>query len=990
MKTALYENPLDGQWQWFPVSDELVVDERWGRILGLDCGPDCRLSRAGWLSRMHPEDEAALAQSLNEVADQRRENVEFELRCRHGDGHWIWLLLNARTAVDGADGNVVVNGVVQDITSRKQKEAMLREEHFFLGRTEQVTGVGTWQIDLVNQRVAWSEETCRIHGRRPGFRLTFDEAVNYFSPSAQQAFRACVDQAVDSGETLDIELPLNRADGKRIMVRWIGAVEYHDSKAFRLSGAVQDVTERTSRLLDEASDSNFELERANERLSLATSSGGIGIWDLDVHTGKIVWDAQMFALYDLEALPGEPIDAERWLSFLHEEDRPLLRNSWRDEDCGHDANEIYFRIFTSDGTTREICATVRVIRHADGRILRMVGTNQDVTEARHLAREIARQHEILQVTLNSIGDGVITTDMTSHVLWMNPVAEAMVGWTSEHARGRPLSEVFNIVDGDTQQVVPDPVRLCLDENRIVGPDGHSLLISRGAGECWIEDSVAPIRNSEGDLYGAILVFRDVTQQRFIESEMTWRATHDALTGLVNRGEFESILNRLHAGAVKTGSTHALLFIDLDQFKIVNDSCGHSAGDQLLKEVSRMLVHCVRADDIVARLGGDEFAVILEQCDTDRAQLMARQICKLMDEYRYTHEGQRYRIGASIGLVSVGSDWLDISAIIRAADTACYAAKEAGRNRVHVWCENDSSVLLRRVQTSWATRLESALDDDGFELYAQRIDAIDSLPTARRSGSVTHSTREQPARANAEILLRLKSEGELPILPGAFMPAAERFNLVNRIDQWVMERVIGWLQKRADFREIGTLWVNLSGQSFSDLRFQQDTLERLKSAGRELCESLCFEITETAAVRNLADAAGFISDLRDLGIRIALDDFGAGASSFGYLKSLPVDYLKIDGQFVRDLQEDRLDAAAVRCFAEVARIMGIQTVAEFVETPEVLDRLQEIGVDFAQGWLLHRPVPIAELFATTELKHKPGVKAPANECLRERTVSVALE
>ncbi len=990
MNSVPLQNPLDGQWRWYPVSDQLIVDERWGQIQGLGVGTDHCLSRVDWMSQMHPEDEAALGERLFELSCQNREHVEFELRCRHGDGHWIWLLLRARSVMDEADGSCVIDGVVQDITDCKQKEAMLREDLFFLGRSEQVTGVGTWQIDLVDQRVTWSEETCRIHGKRPGFKLTFDDAVDYFSPSAQQAFRACVDQSVKSGEPLDIELPINRADGKRIMVRCIGAVEYHNNDPLRLSGAIQDVTERTSRLLDEVSQSNFELERANERLSLATSSGGIGIWDLDVASGEIVWDAKMLALYGEQGSAGESMDAERWLEYLHTEDRQLLRDSWLDVACSDDMEEMYFRIITADGRTREIYATVRVIRDCDAHALRMVGTNQDVTEGRQLAREIARQHEILEVTLHSIGDGVITTDMFSNVLWLNPVAEKMVGWTSELARGRRLGDVFNIVDEDTRQVVPDPVRMCLDENRIVGLDGHTLLISRSGEECWIEDSVAPISNSEGDLYGAVLVFRDVTEQRAIQSEMSWRATHDALTGLVNRAEFESILRRLHKGAVKSGSTHALLFIDLDQFKIVNDSCGHSAGDQLLKEVSRMLAHTVRADDIVARLGGDEFAVILEHCDTDQAHTMARQICKLMDEYRFSHAGQRFRIGTSIGLVPVGSGWLDISAIIRAADTACYAAKEAGRNRVHVWCENDSSMLLRKMQTSWATRLESALDDDGFELYAQRIDAINPLPTARRSCSINHSSPCAPGTGNAEILLRLKDDGEMPILPGAFMPSAERFNLVNRIDQWVLAHVIDWLQKRSDFQEVGTLWVNLSGQSFSDVRFQRDTLERLRSAGRELCESLCFEITETAAVRNLSDAANFINDLRDLGVRIALDDFGAGASSFGYLKSLPVDYLKIDGQFVRDLQEDRLDAAAVRCFAEVARIMGIRTVAEFVETPEVLERLQEIGIDFAQGWLLHRPVPIGELFVNPEQTLETEVTVTTQEGRRRWSATTAQE
>jgi len=602
--------------------------------------------------------------------------------------------------------------------------------------------------------------------------------------------------------------------------------------------------------------------------------------------------------------------------------------------------------------------TAKVIRNGEGRALRLVGTNIDVTDRERASAELAAQHELLEVTLRSIGDGVITTNKSGDVVWLNPVAEQLVGWPAHEARGRPLREVFNILhahqdlnvaDGDT----PNSTDLRTQPEH---SSEYTTLISREGKARWIEDSVAPIRNDRGDTHGAVLVFRDVTRQREIARQMTWRATHDDLTGLFNRVEFETKLQALHDSCLESGGEHAVLFIDLDQFKVVNDSCGHAAGDHLLQRVARMLEQTVRSDDVLVRLGGDEFAVMMFNCSSERAERMAQLICDRLDEFRFVFQSQRFRISASIGLVPVTRNWCDVTEIIKAADTACYDAKEAGRNRVCIWSDTNEELRARRALTRWASRIEEALDEDAFELYAQRIEALDSLPADLSQ----LSQRAGGDNAHAEILLRMKLGDNAQIQPGAFIPAAERFNLMSRIDQWVLGKVIEWFSDHEGQINIGTLWINLSGQSMDDQNFQRDTLHKLERAGRALCQSLCFEITETAAVANPGQAARFINELRSLGIRVALDDFGAGASSFGYLKSLPVDYLKIDGQFIRDLIDDPLDAAAVRCFNEVAGVMGLKTVAEFVETPEVLERLKTIGIDYAQGFLLDSPAPIEKL------------------------------
>jgi diguanylate cyclase (GGDEF)-like protein/PAS domain S-box-containing protein len=590
---------------------------------------------------------------------------------------------------------------------------------------------------------------------------------------------------------------------------------------------------------------------------------------------------------------------------------------------------------------------VRAVGNAEfenGKPVRLLGAFQDITQRRALHAELAEQHELLRVTLHSIGDAVITTDRNGVVTWLNPVAERMTGWLNAEACGHAVGQVFHIVNEETRAPTENPVATCLQQGKVAGLANHTVLISRHGEEFGIEDSASPIRNEAGEILGVVLVFHDVTEQRRLSGEMTYRATHDALTGLVNRAEFETRLRRVLNKAHEDRSEHALMYIDLDQFKLVNDACGHSVGDQLLQQVPKLLGESVRLRDTLARLGGDEFAVILEHCSAEQAQRVAHQICERMDDFRFVHDGKRFRIGASIGLVPVDHRWGTAAALMQAADTSCYAAKEAGRNRVHAWFDTDQAMRVRHGEMQWTSRIEQALDEDRFELHAQRITSL----TGRDSG------------LHAEVLLRMRDADGALIMPGAFLPAAERFRLASRVDRWVLKHVIDCLKQRGALAGVSNLSLNLSGQSIGDRAFHRQALEVLSDAGDAVCRCLCLEITETVAVTHMADAALFVEQVRALGIRVALDDFGAGASSFGYLKSLPVDFIKIDGQFIRDVVDDPLDEAAVRCFVDVARVVGVRTVAEFVDRPAVLERVRDIGIDFAQGDLVHEPEPLDAL------------------------------
>jgi diguanylate cyclase (GGDEF)-like protein len=471
--------------------------------------------------------------------------------------------------------------------------------------------------------------------------------------------------------------------------------------------------------------------------------------------------------------------------------------------------------------------------------------------------------------------------------------------------------------------------------RIIRPDGQVR---------HIQVMAKVTRDADGKAVRLTGVNWDVTRQQELALELRHRASHDALTGLYNRAEFDARLRQALNEAQSLGATHALMYIDLDQFKLVNDACGHPVGDELLQEVTALFRRTVRGSDLLARLGGDEFAVILRDCPVEQALRAAQQICECMEEFRFMHGGRRFRVGASIGLVPIDGRWASTAAILQAADTACYSAKEAGRNRPHVWSESDTATRLRQGHMQWAARVEQALDENRYQLFAQRI-----VPIAHTDD-----------RLHAEVLIRMVDEDGKLAPPGAFLQAAERFHLASRLDRWVLRHVLAWLRQQRNLDAIATIGVNLSGQSISDAAFHRKALEMLANENPLIVSRLCFEVTETAAVTNLDDASRFMRQLRDLGARFALDDFGAGASSFGYLKSLPIDYLKIDGQFVQDVLIDPLDEVTVKCFVEVARVLGVRTVAEFVDSRAVLEHLGQLGVDYAQGYLIHAPAPIITL------------------------------
>jgi diguanylate cyclase (GGDEF)-like protein/PAS domain S-box-containing protein len=583
---------------------------------------------------------------------------------------------------------------------------------------------------------------------------------------------------------------------------------------------------------------------------------------------------------------------------------------------------------------------------------KLLGQRQAFASALQLEKERA------QVTLASIGDGVIATDREGLVAYMNPAAEHLTHWVAEQAHGVPLASLFSLRDENAEH---EPFVLI---EQILGGDlsaasEHSKVLQRLDGSTVAVTLVGSPIHSRGTISGAVLVLHDMTQERQYIANLSWQATHDALTGLANRREFELRLEQALDHVVRQQGRCSLMFLDLDQFKLVNDTCGHAAGDELLRHICALLQSCLRESDTLARLGGDEFGILLEGCAEEMVEKIAENLRQTVQNLHFVWRGRPFVTTVSIGLVHINLGPMTLEASLRAADMACYMAKEKGRNRVQVYHADDSEVSLRFGEMAWVQRLHLALEENRFCLYAQEIAAL--RPADEHVGG------------HIEILLRLHDESGRMILPEAFIPAAERYGLMTALDRWVVQNVFKVIQQCMRDGAQGPLAIcaiNLSGISIGDDEFLEYLHEQFARYAIPP-ELICFEITETIAIANLGSAIRFINELKGLGCYFSLDDFCAGMSSFAYLKHLPVDFLKIDGSFVKDMLDDPVNRAMVEVINHIGHVMGKRTIAEFVETPLIEQALLEIGVDYAQGYLIERPQP----FTSNSLQRRQARPTP---------------
>jgi diguanylate cyclase (GGDEF)-like protein/PAS domain S-box-containing protein len=636
---------------------------------------------------------------------------------------------------------------------------------------------------------------------------------------------------------------------------------------------------------------------------------------------------------------------------VHPSDLPRVKDAEMDRGIGGSMFlGIDYRIICGDGEVRWVYDYTVALKDAGGEVSHFAGYLLDITERKHSEFELEQSRERAQVTLHSIADAVITTDVNGQIEYLNPKAEEITGWEAAIARGLPLGRVLCLFDKGSQELLVEPVRQCLQSGKTVKSAGDNIFKRHDGREFAVQYSASPILLDPGVPLGAILVFHDVTETRNMERKISYQATHDALTGLMNRSEFEARLGLAVDSARELGEDHVLCYMDLDQLKIINDTCSHEAGDALLRKVTEQLQGCLRESDIIARLGGDEFGVLLKHCTLEDAAELAGNMLAGIHALRFTSCGRTFEIAASIGLTSINARSETVTSLMSEADLACYASKDMGGNRYHIYQPGDQVLAKRHEEMQWVSRLTAAIDSGRLVLYSQDIVPVDPATTSGR---------------HLEVLVRMLDENGAMIPPNRFMPAAERYNIIASLDRWVISNSFSWYDRNRQqdcVTGLDALAVNLSGSSINDSGFLSFIKAEIGKYNVPP-EVLCFEITETVAIANMQAASAFIQELRKLGCRFALDDFGSGLSSFAYLKNLQVDYLKIDGSIVRDIDTDAVNAAMVSSIHQLGRAMGIKTVAEFVETDAILEKLAEIGIDYAQGYGIARPGPLSALQAT---------------------------
>lgn len=572
---------------------------------------------------------------------------------------------------------------------------------------------------------------------------------------------------------------------------------------------------------------------------------------------------------------------------------------------------------------------------------RFVAIVRDITERYESQARLYEEKEKAQVTLASIGDGVITTNIEGQIEFMNQAAEELCGTRLPHAVGKPLLSVCNFIDERNQQAMESPITQVLEKQGPIYLSQNVALRDKDGTHYSVEVVVSPILDSDESVVGAVLVIHDITELRGMAQQLSYQASHDSLTGLINRREFEARLTNTLLKVRHEKTPYALFYMDLDQFKIINDTCGHVAGDEMLIQITQVLQHCMRETDTLARLGGDEFGVLLENCSITQARKVAEKIRNAVSSYRFVWQDNIFEIGVSIGIVPIDEDSGTISDLLSAADSACYVAKERGRNTAHVYVSGDKALALHHGQMQWYQRIQRALEEERLQLYMQSIQPL-----------------KKSEKPHCEILLRMVGDDGAMISPGLFLPAAERYHMANALDKWVVRNVFAVLaNNNSRLSQADCICgINLSGQSLGNIEFH-DYIYRLLDEYQIDSQRLCFEVTETAVIGNIEQARRFIASIRDRGGSFALDDFGSGLSSFSYLKNLDVDYLKIDGSFVRNMLQDKNDYNMVKTINHIGQILGLKTIAEFVETEALIDALAEMGVDFVQGFALDMPAPV---------------------------------
>jgi diguanylate cyclase (GGDEF)-like protein/PAS domain S-box-containing protein len=863
----------------------------------------------------------------------------------------------------------VLADLLGSLVERETSASALRESEILRTSAERLAQLGSWAWNLESDRLTPSEEWRRVTGCMDE-PLFISDVVALVHPDDQAEVEKQLKAAIEDGVPYEIEHRIfRRCDAALRWIRVHAEVRTRPDHGREMYGFAQDITERklgeiqrhgehevlasiaAGERLDQSLDT---LARVVEHIlpdsvctvvllrpdgkhithgaspsisqAFSTAIEGAAIGPRAGSCGTAMYLDESIITPDIREDP-------KWQEWRSAADAEGLRACWSQPIHGSSGQvmgsfAVYYRQPRSPAD--EELAVLSRMRNLAG-----------IAIERYQSGEKLRHREALyRATFEHAAVGIAHVAPDGRYIRVNPKLCELLGYPESELRKMRVRDVTHPEDVERDAAgVGHMLRGETDsyhtEKRYRRKDGTTL---------WANLSAGVVRNEEGEVDRFVVVVEDVSDARRLSEELTFQARHDSLTGLINRNEFDKRLRDYLKGSLRDQEAGGVCYLDLDQFKLVNDTVGHVAGDEVLRQLGPELKHQIRNSDALARLGGDEFGVLLPGCSTEDAAAVAEKLRRAVEEHPFVWGDKTFKLSVSIGVVPLaGASLPSVTEVLQAADTVCYTAKDSGRNRVVVWREDDASLYRRHGEMQWVPRLNRALDEDMFVLFAQPI--VPLAPAARYSDWY-------------EILVRLNDEGTV-ISPGAFLPAAERYGLSPRLDRLIVQKTLDWLRAHQERGKDLSVSINLSGLSFGDDDFQRFLTEALGDS-LDLAPQLCFEITETAAISNLTEAASLIESIRGLGSRIALDDFGSGLSSFAYLKALPVDYLKIDGTFVRDIARDAIDRSIVRSIREVGQVMGKETIAEFVESEDVVEVLRELEVDYAQGFWLGHPAPLDDI------------------------------
>lgn len=875
-----------------------------------------------------------------------------ELKLVHKDGHTVQARLAASSMRDAMGRPVGLVVQIEDINQVEtaRKALATSEERFEFA----VDGgdIGVWDLDLKGGGGFYSRRCQEMLGVMPHEATISIEKWTEMVHEKDREETLSAARSHIKGETNSFtkEHRLVQAGGNEVWVLTRGKVIQRDEGglALRMAGTMTDITHRKQ--------AEMAMEQMHERMLLATEAARIGVWEWLIERNRVIFDERMLDLFGLNRTNKPP--PSEWRNFVHPDDiEEAKRKLSQAIKSTAPSFELELRFIRADGKLRYSRNLGTIVRDENGKAKRVVGAFWDITERAVLQTSLREERNRLAVSLNAIADAVITTDERGRVVFINPAAEKMLQIKQEKAQGKEVFELFALRDSEGRMVETHPVRESLRRREIeeaVVPRRDLTLKNNEGEEFEIELTVSPMVNG-ADFVGVLIAAHDVTNTKEMQRKLSHAATHDALTGLHNRSYFESEVQRHLEAAKADNLNHVLCFLDLDRFKIVNDSAGHSVGDILLKNVSKVISQCVRNSDVLARLGGDEFGILLLNCTVQQAQVVCDKIIETVSGIRFSWDSNIYDIGASIGIVAVAKESKSIADVMAQADVACYAAKHGGRNRCSIYEDGQTEVQRHHKEIFLAAGLRDAIESDRLVLYAQKVIPIQENDPTRRG------------QCHYELLVRLMDKEGNMIPPGAFIPAAERFGLMLMIDRWVIKAALSRYGKRISRIAGMSISVNLSANSLSDenfLPFLMETIEKSSITPKQME----FEVTETSLMNHMSVAVGILSKMREIGCRVALDDFGAGLSSYTYLKNFAVDNIKIDGSFIKNVNTNPVDWTIVESISQVAHRLGAETTAEFVEDDKILDECRRIGIDYAQGYAIHKPESLDGLLAKLEAEH----------------------